>query len=107
MKEQKNMEVVLRCNRRTIREDGDKVVTERSFVSTDREGKQLNEGIIGASYSDTIVGDSEDVSVVMHGIVTFNGDMSKATSAMKKAEKVDTMAVAPESFVAGPAGAKA
>jgi len=76
------MQVKMRCNRKVFREDSGKIVTERTFVSTDREGKQLNEGVIAASYNDTIVGDSEDNSVVMHGVVTFDFDSAEASKPM-------------------------
>jgi len=65
------MDVKLRCQSVRGTAQGDNIVTERSFVSTDLNGAQLNEGIDNASYQDMQTGVALDASIGLNDVVTF------------------------------------
>jgi hypothetical protein len=65
------MDVKLRCQSVRGTAQGDKIITERSFVSTDLAGAPLNEGVLQASYSDAQTGDALDDSIALNDVVTI------------------------------------
>jgi hypothetical protein len=65
------MTVNLRCNSITATAQGDKIVTTRTFVSTDLEGNQLNADVTFANYQDSQTGDATDTSIALNQVVAF------------------------------------
>jgi len=65
------MDVQLRCESIRGTAQGAEIVTERTFVSTDNEGQQLNDGITNASYQDSQRGTALDASIQLNEVVTF------------------------------------
>ena len=65
------MDVKLRCNSIRGSVQGDKIATERTFVSTDVDGSQLNPDVNFANYQDSKIGDTSDTSIKLNDVVTF------------------------------------
>jgi len=61
----------MRCQSIRATAQGDQIVTERQFVSTDIEGAQLNADVTNASYQDTQTGTAADTSIALNEIVDF------------------------------------
>lgn len=65
------MDVQLRCDSIRGTAQGADIVTDRTFVSTDNEGAQLNESVTNASYQDSQRGPTLDASIQLNEVVTF------------------------------------
>jgi len=65
------MNVQLRCNSIRATAQGAEIVTERTFVSTDTEGNQLNTNVSNASYQDVQTGPAADNSIGLNQVVPF------------------------------------
>jgi len=65
------MDVKMRCQSIRGTAQADQIVTERTFVSTDNDGNQLNADVTNASYQDTQTGPAGDTSIQLNEVVTF------------------------------------